>query len=431
MRNLKMIIVLLTVTSLVWLAGCSDDDGPAALELVSITATGADVESGEDVTVDLNGATAAAGVPTTVVITLTFSRELDAATVSSSSISITQDGTDVSATVSATGETVTVTPDELVRGTSYSLSLGEAIAASDGGVFTAASRTFTTGGRAPVVPPNSASQIVYWNFNGDANDQAGSNNPSAEIDVTYTDDRFGQTESAVYFDGETSIIEYPNGSSLMNAEDFTISFWIKTDSEGHVNADGNPTGMFVFGLGAFFGIQYEIFGNLDGSKFAISYANDAGETFSEDMWFPSEATDNTNGGWQGWSFAKSLTVEQMQAIIKDTWYHVIYTFDSGTRTGTLYFNGELMKSFDYNLWPEDSNKATGKELKYRGAEPDVLDEFALGFIHSRGGTMWDAEPWGGYDFTTANHFKGWLDDFRIFHASFSADDADELYKAER
>lgn len=46
------------------------------------------------------------------------------------------------------------------------------------------------------------------------------------------------------------------------------------------------------------------------------------------MWFPSEATDNTNGGWQGWDFARSLSSTQMQDIIKDNWYHAVYSYDA-------------------------------------------------------------------------------------------------------
>lgn len=426
---MKKILMMAFLAGAVVFTGCGGDDEekPDALTLVSISAAGTDVLTGEATTVDLNGASAAAGVPIDVVVTLTFSREVDAATVTSTAIAI--DGVD--ATVSVTGAAVTMTPSqELTRGTDYVLTI-DAITASDGGEFVSTTRTFSTGGVAPVTPPNEANQVAYWDFDGDANDKEGTNNPTAEIAIEYQADRHGQASSAAYFDGDESIIEYPNGSAMTNAEQFTISFWVKTNTTDHVNADGNLTGMFVFGLGAFNGIQYEIFGNYDGSKFAISYENEAGETFGEDMWFPNGATDNTNGGWQGWTYARNLSLEEMQGIIKDEWYHVIYTFNGSERTGTLYFNGELMKSFDFDLWPADGAKATTKALKYRGAEPDVVDELALGFIQSRAGTMWDDTSWGGYEFATSNHFKGWLDDFRIFHAAFSQDDAEALYNAEK
>jgi len=433
MKTIKLIIAPLAFASLVFLAGCgNDDDGPDAVTLVGLEATGTSLETGESITVDLNAATTAENVPVDATFTATFSRELDPETVNSSSFTLTVDGTAVPATVSASGDVVTATATEgLIRGTDYSVALAGTITASDGGSFAETSRVFKTDGVAPVTPPQQDAQVVYWNFDGNANDVLGSVNPTKEVSIDYQEDRFGQTASTAYFDGDVSIIEYPNGSSLMDSEDFTISFWLKTETEGHVNADGNPTGMFVFGLGAFMGIQYEIFGSFDGSKFAIGYENDAGETFSEDMWFPNGATDNSNGGWQGWTFAKSLSSDEMKAIIMDNWYHVIYSFDGSERVGSLYFNGELMKSFDFDLWPDDAPKKTASALKYRGMEPDVLNEFALGFIHSSGGVMWDDTPWGSYETPTANHFKGWLDDFRIFHAAYSAAEAKDLHDAEK
>lgn len=90
-----------------------------------------------------------------------------------------------------------------------------------------------------------------------------------------------------------------------------------------------------------------------------------------------------------------------------------------------------MKSFDFNLWPEGDLKQTVTGVTYRGEEPEVVDELAFGFVQSRAGTMWDNEPWGGYGITTSQHFKGWLDDFRVFHAAYSADDVAELYDAEK
>jgi hypothetical protein len=154
-------------------------------------------------------------------------------------------------------------------------------------------------------------------------------------------------------------------------------------------------------------------------------------TASEDMWFPSLATSKDNGGWQGWDFAQSLTTDQMTAIIKDKWYQVVYTFDGSEKAGILYFNGDKMKSFDFDLWPDADAKREVVEMKYAGAEPDVENKLAFGFIQSRGGTMWDTEPWGGYDFTTANHFKGLLDDVRIFHVALTGEEVSLLYNSEK
>jgi hypothetical protein len=45
--------------------------------------------------------------------------------------------------------------------------------------------------------------------------------------------------------------------------------------------------------------------------------------------------------------------------------------------------------------------------------------------------MWDAESWGGYNFPTSNHFKGTLDEVRIFHKAISAQEVELLYNSEK
>jgi len=110
---------------------------------------------------------------------------------------------------------------------------------------------------------------------------------------------------------------------------------------------------------------------------------------------------------------------------------VVYTYNGTDKKGILYYNGEKMKSFDFDLWPDGDAKRVVTGLKYRGVSPEVEPEFALGFIQSRAGTMWDAEPWGGYDFTTSNHFKGQLDDIRFFHKTLTATEIDLMYNSEK
>ncbi|MGM0580317.1 MAG: Ig-like domain-containing protein [Bacteroidota bacterium] len=430
---MKYWIGALMLSALVFTA-CDDEEGEAPeLSIEALTATGTDLETGEEVTVDLNAASSASDVPPDAVFEITFDREVDAATATASNISVSDGDNDVAVSVSADGNVVTATPEEeLIQGTDYTVSVSSAVTAADGGAVTNGSRTFKTAGRLPVEAPLSDAQVAYWKFDGDASDEMGNYADGTEVAIEYQEDRFGTVNSTAYFDGDESIIEVADAAGLMTGnDDFTVSFWVKTETEGHVNENGDPTGMFVFGLGAQFGIQYEIFGSYDGSKFAVSYENEEGNTFAEDMWFPSEATDNTNGGWQGWDFARSLSVDQMQDIILDKWYHNVYTYNASEKKGYLYFNGELMKSFDFNLWPEGDPQTTATGVTYSGEEPDVVDELAFGFVQSRAGTMWDDEPWGGYDIPTSQHFKGWLDDFRVFHGAYSADDAAELYDAER
>jgi hypothetical protein len=149
------------------------------------------------------------------------------------------------------------------------------------------------------------------------------------------------------------------------------------------------------------------------------------------MWFPRLATYKDNDGWQGWDFAKSITTDDMIAMLKDAWLHVVYTYDGVAKRGTLYYNGEKMKSFDFNLWPDEDAKRGVVGMKWGGDGVEVVNELAFGFIQSRAGTLWDGEPWGGYDFPTANHFKGQLDDVRIFHKAITATEVQLMYNSEK
>lgn len=404
----------LTLFAVVALNSCKDDD---PVELVMNT-----LVSG---TIDLNGATSPTTVPVDPTIVATFSTSVDPASATASTIKMTQDydNADIPLTITVSGNTITIVPaPPLSNGALYKLMFSADIKSTEGKFLTATDRNFTTIGT--FVP---AGAIAHFNFEDNANDQIGPWDPAASaiVDITYTASRNATAGKAATFNGTTSIIEIPNGDLLINTQNFTLSFWVKTKSEGITH------GHFVMGLGAFFGLQFEVFGDYKGAKFAISYENEIAEGLSEDMWFPALATDNTNGGWQGWDFAKSLTEEEMIGKLKDNWLHVTYTYDGTARKGTLYYDGEKMKSFDFDLWPDGDAKRTVTGIKYRGVTPDVVNELALGFIHSRAGTMWDNEPWGGYDFPDANHFKGQLDDIRFFHKVLTPTEISLMYNSEK
>jgi hypothetical protein len=409
-------IMLSAVVFLIGFNSCKEEEKPVEMALVSLMA-------GD---IDLNAATAPNNLPVGPEIVATFSANVDPLTATSANITMVQqyDNADIPLTIIATGPLVTITPaDPLSTGALYQLTLGAGILATNGKPLPAAqTRSFTTSGAfAP------AGAIAHWTFEDNANDVVGTWNPSdtGVVAITYTASRNEAAGLAATFDGATSIIEIPNGDQLINTENFTISFWVKTNSNDHT------VGHFVMGLGAFYGLQFEIFGAYDGAKFAIRYATSDTTTASEDMWFPALATDNTNGGWQGWDYAKSLTADEMIALLKDAWLNVVYTYNGSARQGILYYNGVKMKSFDFNLWPDGDAKRNVSGMKYGGVAPEVVNELAFGFIQSRAGTMWDAESWGGYDFPGANHFKGQLDDVRIYHKVITSTEIDLMYQSEK
>lgn len=432
MKNLKYFFLMLTVASL-GIMSCGDDDsGPGAIAIVSIEAAGTSFEDGTAVIKDLNGASSATDVALNSVITITFDKDVDAATVNATNVSLASSAGTIGATAAAAGAVVTITPDaDMQRGTMYTLAVS-GVAGSDGGVFVAVSRSFTTEGRAPVVVPNESSQIAYWPFDGSADDATGDYPADNVVAIDFGNDRFGQGNSTATFDGDESLIEVLNADRLMAGNDLTISFWIKTNTNGHVNENGDPAGNFVFGLGAFFGFQFEIPADISSCKLAASYVSDNGNTWGEDLWFNGSGQDNQNGGWQGWDFVADLTgTGGVASLLKDKWAHVVCTYNASTKQGRMYINGELMKSQDFNLWPDMSNPRTCTGVNYRGVDTDVENILAFGFIKSADSPMWADTPWGDYYKPTSNHFKGDLDDVRVFNAPFSADDAKNLYNAEK
>ena len=88
-----------------------------------------------------------------------------------------------------------------------------------------------------------------------------------------------------------------------------------------------------------------------------------------------------------------------------------------------------MKSYDFNLYLMMTRK-NSNGLKYRSTF-DVVNELALGFIHSRSGIMWDTEPWGDYERSTSNHFRGQLDDIKIYHKPLTPTEIQLIYSSEQ
>ncbi|SDK96922.1 Concanavalin A-like lectin/glucanases superfamily protein [Catalinimonas alkaloidigena] len=403
------------------LVSCKKDDEPTAFTLSSLMAGDA----------DLNAATSPSDVAPDADIVATFSTNVDPATVDSTNITLTRnyDNASVPLTITPSGSTITISPtEELGTGTQYALKLGAGLMSTDGLALTEVTRSFTTEG---TFAPSGV--VAHWTFEGNANDEMGSYNASDAVAITYTDSRNAAAGQAATFDGDASIIEVPNGDQLMNTEDFTLSMWVKTNSDGHVDASGNPAGHFVIGLGAFYGFQMEIPSSYGSIQLPVQYLYGDGTTGTGgNLSFNGEGKTKDNGGWQGTEVSKDLSGSGgVSSLVKDKWAHIVYTYTQAEKTRRLYINGQLMQQDNFNLWPDDAKERTVQGLKYGGSEPDVEPVLAFGFIQSRGGTLWDAEPWGGYDIPTSNHFKGQMDDVRIFHTPLTAQEIELMYNSEK
>jgi len=418
MKNKIVFIASMLIMAglIVAVAGCKKEDDKTTFTLSTLVAG----------SIDMNGATPPSDIPAEPTITAGFSVDVKSSSVNSNTITLVRDYDQVSIdlTFTVSGKTVTIVPDEnLGNGSLYKLNFTSGVKSTDDQGLGSLDRTFTTEGA--FVP---SGQKAYWNFEDNADDQVGTLNPAANgiIDITYVDSYNAAAGKCASFNGTSSIIEIPNGDQLTNTANFTIALWVKTKSDGHVDAGGNPKGHFVLGLGAFKGFQFEIPGDYGSCKLAASYELVDGTAAGQDLWFNGDGIYNVNGGYVGFTFTKDLTGSGGVAVLlQDTWAHIVCTYDGATKIGTMYINGEKMKSQDFNLYDNVLADAVG--LTWDGDGVEVVNELAFGFVQSRAGTLWDNEPWGGYDFPTANHFGGLLDDLAIYHRVLTQQEISLMY----
>jgi hypothetical protein len=80
--------------------------------------------------------------------------------------------------------------------------------------------------------------VAYYPFNGNSDDESGNGNHGTAYGATLTSDRFGNSESAYYFDGVDDRIDIQDSSYLdFGNGDFAISGWVKT-TYSHNDSNG-------------------------------------------------------------------------------------------------------------------------------------------------------------------------------------------------
>ncbi|WP_298535274.1 LamG-like jellyroll fold domain-containing protein [uncultured Algibacter sp.] len=79
--------------------------------------------------------------------------------------------------------------------------------------------------------------LIHYTFNGDLNDSSGNGFNGTNFGATYTDDRHGNENSAIYFDGVNDFISMPNLAQLKPNLPVSFSFWIKYDDYSSLNSD--------------------------------------------------------------------------------------------------------------------------------------------------------------------------------------------------
>ena len=99
---------------------------------------------------------------------------------------------------------------------------------------TAGSKDFTVGGNEiDVSDVLTDSLVLNYTFSGNANDITGNGNDGTVQGATLTTDRFGEANSAYFFDGDDDKIKVPFTESLQIEEDITLSLWVNLEETGY------------------------------------------------------------------------------------------------------------------------------------------------------------------------------------------------------
>jgi hypothetical protein len=88
--------------------------------------------------------------------------------------------------------------------------------------------------------------VGWWPFNGNANDESGNGNHGVVNGAIETQNRFGSSNSALYFPGNGSYVEINDNMVVDQNSDYTWSFWASVpNSNFNGTSPYNATGAFI------------------------------------------------------------------------------------------------------------------------------------------------------------------------------------------
>lgn len=205
--------------------------------------------------------------------------------------------------------------------------------------------------------------LCYYPFNGNANDNTGNGKNGMVNGATLCTDRFGNENSAYYFDGIDDYIQLDG--SLLITNNFTISFWAyseRTTGYSNILCDGSSS--------------------YGGNDFLINFrGNSIG------------IRADKNRLSLNYEYSSPPELSDLDIVYK--WVHVVWAMNS--TTSKIYLNGDLIATIDI----AGTNEGYHDTYSYFGAR----------------------HVWGRPD----NFFMGKLDDIKIYNEELSSDEIRSLY----
>jgi hypothetical protein len=208
------------------------------------------------------------------------------------------------------------------------------------------------------VPSNGL--VGWWPFSGNANDVSGNGNNGVVSNSVLSSDRFGNSNSCYYFDGNNDYIKIPT-NILSTAQSTTISIWVlveNTISRNVILSVGDSTGT----------------GGSNGNHYSLEvYPNSIDPTTASKMIhsIDKRICESTNNPYR-WL---SDTTYSFQPMV---WNHIVITSD-GVQT-KYYRNGQLITNLYQGvpvLGRRISDLCAGMNYFWLGKRKRVGEEFLM------------------------------------------------------
>jgi len=235
--------------------------------------------------------------------------------------------------------------------------------------------------------------LFYYPFNGNTIDESGNGNSCTNYGATLTTDRFGNANSAYYFDGKSNYMKVIPNVIVDSLEDFTISLWFS-------HYGWNETyGIYSTDL-SIIGLQYIVNGHsanetnynlIEGIGVCLILNSDS--TADIDPYYHWGKTDISN----------SRVVQRINYPLHDIkWTHIVWMRKNGKDYS--YINGQLTVNPNYL-----SNNPSS----------DFIDQQHPLYFGSANGLL-----------TKNYQFKGKIDDVRIYNSALDESEITNIYSAQ-
>ncbi|MFC0878449.1 LamG-like jellyroll fold domain-containing protein [Saccharicrinis sp. FJH2] len=228
--------------------------------------------------------------------------------------------------------------------------------------------------------------VVYYPFNGNANDSSIYHNNGTVYGASITDDRFGNENSAYYFDGIDDFIEISPITNLDSVCDFSISVWFRL-ADWEIQPSDNWKSLvdlpYIFDGHAKSSVDIS---DIITDGFNISLGLD--ESYKS---YVLTSTKDLDG---------NVFISQLSpgTALLDQWCHCVFIREGDTTRS--YINGKLIS--------EDLNDGVSLNMNH----PLYIGTFAG-----------NNKNYNSFNY----NFNGKIDDVRVYSRALNYDEIDSLY----